>query len=103
MLYTLGQSSTFEKGPISILYLKKNIMDSQTQKNSINFLSERKILKFSFTKETDLCTNCWSQKAVLKNITYEYFDRTFKFSPVCVDCSDIDEFNKSTSIFLGRQ
>ena len=78
-------------------------MDSQTQKNSINFLSERKnILKFSFTKETDLCTNCWKHKAVLTNITYEYPDGTFKFGPVCVDCFNIDEFNASTSRFISQ-
>ena len=59
-------------------------------------------MKFSFTKETDLCTNCWKHKAVLTNVTYEYFDGTFKFGPVCVDCFDIDEFNKSTSMFLGQ-
>ena len=77
-------------------------MDSQTQKNSINFLSERKILKFSFTKETDLCTNCWSQKAVLNNIGYQSFDGSFKFYPVRVDCFDIDEFNESTSRFIRQ-
>ena len=65
-------------------------------------IERKKIMKFSFTKETDLCTNCWSQKAVLTNVTYQYFDGTFKFGPVCVDCFDIDEFNKSTSIFLGQ-
>ena len=31
-------------------------------------------MKFSFTKETDLCSNCWKHKAVVSNITYEYFD-----------------------------
>ena len=59
-------------------------------------------MRFSFTKETDLCSNCWKHKAVVSNITYEYFDKTFKFYPVCVDCFDIDEFNKSVSIFLGQ-
>jgi hypothetical protein len=60
-------------------------------------------LKFPHTNEVDLCTNCWSQKAVLTNVTYEYFDGTFKFGSVCIDCFDIDEFNKSMSIFVGRQ
>ena len=77
-------------------------MDSQTQKNSINLRSERKILKFSNTNETDLCSNCWKHKAVASNITYQSFDGNFKFYPVCVDCFDIDEFNKSMSIFLGQ-
>ena len=49
------------------------------------------------------CTNCWKHKAVLTNVSYQYFDGTFKFGPVCVDCFDIDEFNKSTGIFIGRQ
>jgi|TARA_Y100000031_G_C8224847_1_gene387769 hypothetical protein len=78
-------------------------MDSQTQKNYINFLSERKILKFLNTNETDLCTNCYKHKAVLTNVTYQYPDGTFKFGPVCVDCFDIDEFNKSTSIYLSSK
>ena len=59
-------------------------------------------MKISNTNDTDLCTNCWSQKAVLTNVTYEYFDKTFKFNPVCVDCFDIDEFNESTSRFIGQ-
>ena len=59
-------------------------------------------MKFSFTKESDLCTNCWKHKAVATNITYEYFDENFKFYPVCVDCFDIDEFNESTSRFIGQ-
>jgi hypothetical protein len=74
------------------------------EKKYFNIDIERKnILKFSNTNETDLCTNCWSQKAVLNNVAYQSFDGTFKFGPVCVDCFDIDEFNKSTSIFLDRQ
>ena len=56
-------------------------------------------MKFSFTKETDLCTNCWKHKAVVSNITYQPFDENFKFYPVCVDCFNIEEFNKSVSIF----
>ena len=60
-------------------------------------------MKFPHTNEVDLCTNCWSQKTVLTNVTYEYFDGIFKFGPVCIDCFDIDEFNKSMSIFVGRQ
>ena len=56
-----------------------------------------------FQNETDLCTNYWKHKAVLTNVSYQYFDGTFKFGPVCVDCFDIDEFNKSTGIFIGRQ
>ena len=56
-----------------------------------------------YQNETDLCTNCWKHKAVLTNVSYQYFDGTFKFGPVCVDCFDIDEFNKSTGIFIGRQ
>ena len=63
---------------------------------------ERKILKFSNTNEIDLCSNCCKHKAVATNITYEFFDENFKFYPVCVDCFDIDEFNKSVSKFLGR-
>ena len=77
-------------------------MDSQTQKNYINFLSERKILKFLNTKESDLCTNCFKHKAVVSNITYQSFDKNFKFYPVCVDCFDIDEFNESTSRFIRQ-
>ena len=65
-------------------------------------LERKKILKFSNTNETDLRTNCWRQKAVLTNVTYEFFDKTFKFNPVCLDCFDIDEFNRSTSKFLGK-
>jgi len=65
--------------------------------------TERKnILKISNTNEIDLCTNCYKHKAVASNITYQYFDRTFKFYPVCVDCFNIEEFNKSVSIFLGQ-
>ena len=59
-------------------------------------------MEFSDTNEKDLCSNCCKHKAVLTNVTYEYFDGTFKFGPVCVDCFDIDEFNRSTSIFLGQ-
>ena len=66
-------------------------------------IERKKILQIPYTNETDLCTNCWKHKAVLTNVTYEYFDGSFKFGPVCVDCFDIDEFNKSTSIYLGHQ
>ena len=59
-------------------------------------------MKFSFSKETDLCTNCWKHKAVVSNITYQSFDKDFKFYPVCVDCFDIDEFNESTSRFIRQ-
>ena len=62
----------------------------------------QKILKFSFTKETDLCSNCYKHKAVVSNITYQSFDKDFKFYPVCVDCFDIDEFNESTSRFIAQ-
>ena len=78
-------------------------MDSLQKKNILELIQKGiKILKFSFSKETDLCSNCWKHKAVVSNITYEYFDEYFKFYPVCVDCFDIDEFNKSVSIFLGQ-
>jgi len=40
-------------------------MNSQTQRNYINFLSERKILKFSNTNETDLCTNYLIKRNIL--------------------------------------
>ena len=74
------------------------------EKKYFNIETERKnILQISNTNETDLCTNCWKHKAVLTNVTYEYFDGSYKFGPVCVDCFDIDEFNKSTSMFLGSQ
>ena len=59
-------------------------------------------MKFSFTKESDLCTNCFKHKAVVSNITYQSFDKNFKFYPVCVDCFDIDEFNESTSRFIRQ-
>ena len=59
-------------------------------------------MKFSFTKETDLCSNCYKHKAVVSNITYQPFDENFKFYPVCVDCFDIDEFNASTSRFISQ-
>ena len=79
-------------------------MDSLQKKNILEFRQKgKKILKFSNANETDLCTNCWKHKAVLTNVTYQYFDGTFKFGPVCVDCFDIDEFNKSTSIYLGSK
>ena len=79
-------------------------MDSLQKKNILELIQKgRKILKFSNTNEIDLCTNCWKHKAVLTNVTYQYFDGTFKFGPVCIDCFDIDEFNKSMSIFVGRQ
>ena len=64
---------------------------------------EKIIMKKLYKNETDLCTNCWKHKAVLTNVSYQYFDGTFKFGPVCVDCFDIDEFNKSTGVFIGRQ
>jgi len=64
---------------------------------------EKIIMKKLYQNETDLCTNCWKHKAVLTNVSYQYSDGSFKFGPVCVDCFDIDEFNKSTGIFIGRQ
>ena len=59
-------------------------------------------MEFSFTNETDLCSNCWKHKAVVSNITYQPFDEDFKFYPVCVDCFDIDEFNASTTRFIRQ-
>ena len=59
-------------------------------------------MEFSDTNEKDLCTNCEKHKAVLTNVTYEYFDGTFKFGPVCIDCFDIDQFNESTSRFISQ-
>ena len=59
-------------------------------------------MKFSNTNEIDLCSNCCKHKAVVSNITYQPFDENFTFYPVCVDCFDIEEFNKSVSIFLGQ-
>ena len=47
-------------------------------------------MKFSDTNEKDLCSNCFKHKAVVSNITYQSFDKNFKFYPVCVDCFDID-------------
>ena len=78
-------------------------MDSLQKKNILIFIQkEKNILKFSNTNEIDLCSNCYKHKAVLTNVTYEFFDENFKFYPVCLDCFDIDEFNRSVSMFLGQ-
>ena len=102
MLCKLCHGSAFEKGPIKLYILKKFYGFPLEKKYFRIDIERQKILKFSNTNEIDLCTSCWSQKAVLTNVTYQYFDGTFKFGPVCVDCFDIDEFNESTSRFIRQ-
>jgi hypothetical protein len=52
-----------------------------------------------YQNETDLCTNCWNQKAVLTNVSYEYFDGTLKFGPMCKDCFNSYSLEQSTVSF----
>jgi len=65
-------------------------MDSQRQKNFINFLLERKnykkLIHFETIGSVDFCFNCESHKQIITNAIWEYFDGHYKFGPLCEDC-----------------